>query len=258
MSSHRFTRFLGVLIILTAIFFFAVSVGAVVLMSNGGLRDTFGAGWTGWFFLPVIAGALMTGVLLLAFGSVLLLLTRIDDNLRTAVIRRLGRPVEEYAPVEVPAVVVPVAQPAVVRPAYPVAPEEPDAVAEPLLPDLQSAPRQDVRIRARAVVRARRRPSARYTYGIRLACRRLARCHLNRRDSGGRASPRGDAIRMGAHHSSRRRCGGRDPGPGAIARHRRTGAVCRRGFRPVLSVRAFNHLRGARGIQPGGRARPLF
>ncbi len=102
MQGHRLLRALAVLILIVAVAYFVLALGAALMLGGRGFGSGWGTGWTGWLVLPLAGAAVMAALTLMVFGLMLFFLARIDDNLVT--VRQQGRvPVPEEAAAPAPA-----------------------------------------------------------------------------------------------------------------------------------------------------------
>jgi hypothetical protein len=81
MKKNSIARFTATALIIAAILLFVVAIIPVILVAVGGLGAGWGAGSRMWLVFPLAVGACSGALLLLAFGAMLLVLTRIQDNL---------------------------------------------------------------------------------------------------------------------------------------------------------------------------------
>jgi predicted flap endonuclease-1-like 5' DNA nuclease len=81
MKHNSVARFTATALIVAAFVLFIVAIIPVIAVGVGGLGAGWGAGSRAWLVFPLAVGACSGALLLLAFGAMLLVLTRIQDNL---------------------------------------------------------------------------------------------------------------------------------------------------------------------------------
>src|SRR5512143_553848 len=81
MRNNSVARFTATALIVAAVILFIVGIIPAIAVAVGGLGAGWGAGSRLWVVGPLAGGACGGALLLLAFGAMLLVLTRIQDNL---------------------------------------------------------------------------------------------------------------------------------------------------------------------------------
>jgi predicted flap endonuclease-1-like 5' DNA nuclease len=81
MRHHSIARFTATALIVAAVLLFILAFIPVIAVAVGGLGAGWGAGSRMWLVFPLAVGACTGALLLAAFGAMLLVLTRIQDNL---------------------------------------------------------------------------------------------------------------------------------------------------------------------------------
>jgi hypothetical protein len=81
MRNNSIARFTATALIVAAVLLFILAIIPVIAIAVGGLGAGWGAGSRIWLVFPLAVGACSGALLLLAFGAMLLVLSRIQDNL---------------------------------------------------------------------------------------------------------------------------------------------------------------------------------